>query len=456
MPDTPRLPCVLISFLCLMTLNATLQRAQAQNVFTGDFQFLSGVTLTDQTSLLPGLMRVSPGFESGFSNGRFYSSAAIRNRFEASVDSFEFALPELWVELFFDNSDLRVGRQFFRWGLSSGNAPFDVIRPLDLRNFLLEPEAALVRGSPALSYLYYAGNSTFHLIFSPRSNYSNIPEPDSRWFIPIPVPANIPLQFEADPDNQSFALQPQAGLLWNHKFPSLELQIGVLRWTPPIPSYRKEFQLFSPENAIVPPQLVLTEERIPTWIAGAGFSLNLSPFLTLVAEAAWSQARQFDRIPEFLINFDPLKSDLIGYARVVWLVSNEENYFLSKHSSGDFLIELRYIRGTVAYALIWSARSIFNPDEHVLQDPLFQSLTSVIRRGFVRDRLTAELITVWQVNGRDYWVRPQLAYDLFDNITVAGGVHYFGGPLPDTNYGQLSFGSYRGNRHSYFSLRYFW
>lgn len=455
-PDSPRWPCVFIVILCLLTLQTAWKKAQAQNVFTGDFQFLSGVTLTEKASILPGLIRVSPGFESGFSNGRLYSSLAFRNRFEASVDSLEVTLPELWIELFFDNSDLRLGRQTFRWGLSFGNAPFDVIRPLDLRNFLLEPEPSLARGTPALSYLYYAGNSTFHLIISPKPNFSIIPEPESRWFIPIPVPANIPLQFEADPDNKSPGLRPQAGLLWNHKLPSLELQIGVLRWTPPIPSYRKEFQFLSPADLFAPPQLILTEERIPAWIAGAGFSLNVSATLSLVAEAAWYQSRLFDRIPELLINFDPLKSDLIEYSRVARLIAGEEHYFLSEHSSADFVMELRYIRGTSAYALIWSARSIFNPDEQVLQDPFFQTLTSVFRRGFVRDRLTAELITVWQLSGRDYWFRPQLAYDLFDNISVAGGVHFFGGPMPDTNYGHLSFASYRSNSHAYFSLRYFW
>jgi len=445
--------------LLLMTTAALLlhpAHATSRPALTGDFHLLSGITLTSPHHLTPGVQRLTVNLDHRFDAGRFFVRSDIRNRFEASSDSLEWTLPEAWLEFYFESGDLRIGRQILKPGLSLIQSPLDRMQPMDLRSFLLEPEDVLRRGTVALEYSWYSGDSRIRIILTPVSTRTLMPDPGSRWFFHLPVPAGIPFRIEK-PDNRRRAThKPQAALLWNTTNPGrYELQAGLLYWTPSRPAYRKQVLFPDLENPLQTPELLFTESYFSSWILTGAISWEFSDAVTATAEAAWFHDRAFDRIPEALLLFDWDNPDLTRIPGIIQILADEEDDFISRHSVFETLLELRYSGSLLTLGAHWSTQIIQNPHPDVIQDDIFHLLAATARRDFFRQRLASGLTVAFQPNGNDYWIRTEHTYDLMDNVSLSAGAHFFGGPVPEPNYGHASFGSYRSNSLVHAGIRYF-
>ena len=445
------LPLLIAVFIALPMTSRTL----AQPALKGEYHVLGGVAFSNPEEWLPGVQRVSINLDQRFERGRFFARTDIRNRFEASADPLEWTLPEFWLELYFPNSELRIGRQILQPGHSPFQAPVDRIQPVDLRNFLLEPETTLRRGTIALAYSYYLGDSRFRLVLSPVPTPTLLPRPDSRWFVHIPVPAGIPVRIDT-PENRRGISHPQFALLWDSGIIGpLEMQAGVLYWTPSTPAYRKKIRVFSPGNPLPAADILLTEQFTPSWIFTGALSLQLSSALTVLAETAWFLEKAFDRIPDPLLSFSWDQPDLTLIPLITQIIATEDDGFLSSHSAVETLLGMQYTGSLFALGAQWSTQIIPNPDPDVIQDSIFHQIAATVRRDLFRQRLASDLTVVYQPNGEDFWIRTEHTYDLMDNVNVSAGAHFFGGPLPKANYGHPSFGSYRSNSLIYAGIRYF-
>ncbi len=443
----------LVLFFLFLLLRFTSSSVAAPPLITGDFHHLSGVTLTHPPDLLPGLQRLTLNIDNHFGDGRLFARTDIRNRFEASVDSIEWAFPELWLDLHFSKSDLRIGRQILQLGLSVANAPVDRIQPFDSRNFLIEPFSTLQRGTIALNYSYYIGNSRFRMIFAPVFTPSLVPDPESRWFPHLPVPAGLPVRIKSAPTK---ADKPQAALIWDtNPWRALEIQLGFLYWNPSMPAYRKSIRLNTPGSPIHDPHILLEETFTPTLIVTGGISWQITSSLNLLLETAWFENSTYDKIPDELFSFDPANPDLPGFPRIISMVSDDNEEFISRHPATDLLLEARYFGSDMQIGIQWYNQLIENPHPDVIQDTRFQSISAFTSRSFFRERLDCEVTATFQINGSDYWIRKELGYDILDGVLLNAGAHIFGGPTPKMNYGHPSFGSYRGNTLAYAGIRYY-
>ncbi len=442
-----------VLFFLLLLNNFTTETAAAPPLITGDYHHLSGATFTHPPELLPGVQRLTLNIDNRFSDGRLFARTDIRNRFEASADSIEWTLPELWLELHFTNSDLRIGRQILQLGLAVANAPTDRIQPFDSRNFLLEPFSTLQRGTIALNYSYYIGNSRLRIVLAPVFTPSLVPDPESRWFPHLPIPAGMPVRIKPTPMNVD---KPQAALIWDtNPLHSLEVQLGVLYWKPSMPTYRKSFRLSAPGSLIPDPNIILEETFTPTLIATGGVSWQITSSLNLLLEAAWFENRAYDKIPDELLSFDPANPDLPGLPRVISIISDENEDFISRHSAVDILFETRYSFRNTQIGFQWYNQLINSPHPDVIQDIWFRSISTFASRSYFRERLGSDVTATYQINGSDFWIRTELSYDIADDVSLSAGAHFFGGPSPEMNYGHPSFGSYRSNTLAYAGIRYY-
>ncbi len=445
-----------IAFITLFLLFFSAGATDARPSLTGDFQHISGTTLTYPLELLPGVQRLTLNLDHRSNSGRLFARTDIRNRFQASADSIEWTLPEFWIELFFSDSDLRIGSQILQFGFSAANAPVDRILPLDFRNFLLEPVSTLERGTIALQYSYYTNNSRIRLIFSPVTTRSLIPQPDSRWFMHIPVPAGLPVQIESDKSRSLLTKQSQGALLWDsNRWRSVEFQAGILYWTPSMPAFKKDIRLAAHGTLSSDPSIILEETFTPTWILTGGISWLATSSLTALLEVARFGKKTFDRIPETLLFFDPAGPDHFNLPLVYRIIADEERGFTSRHPAWDILMETRYSKGRTLLTVQWYSQIIDDPHPDVIQDEWFQSVSVYARRQFFRERLKSDLTILYQINGQDFWIWTEHSYDIVDNVTLSAGTHFFGGPVPEMNYGHPGFGSYRNNNLVYAGIRYF-
>lgn len=90
-------------------------------------------------------------------------------------------LREIYIDLYFDAMDIRIGRQQVIWGKGDGVFITDVVSPKNLEEFIL-PDFKEVRiGVDALKLDYYLGSSTFEVIWVPLFTPNEMPELDSIW-----------------------------------------------------------------------------------------------------------------------------------------------------------------------------------------------------------------------------------------------------------------------------------
>lgn len=447
--------CLLIASVLLL-LFLPYEEATAQPVLTGDADLIIGVTTTGKHEIVPGVQRLTLNLDHRFDGGRLLVRTDVRNRFEASADSLEWSLPEFWLEFYFSHGDLRVGKQIIQPGFSAFQSPLNRIQPLDIRNFLLEPEPVLRRGTVAVSYSWFPGNSRFEAILSPVHTPSLMPSPQSRWFIPVPVPPGIPLKIVANDHDDSPAIKPQAALLWNSgRLGDLELHAGILYWIPSQPAYFKQVSILSPDSFPPSSEVLLSETFTPTLIFNGAVSWQVTNRVSATVEMAWFQARAFDRIPEVLREFSWDAPDPLLFPVLLQIISTEEKGFLSRHNTAETVLDFTYSGTDMTYGVQWGTRIIRDPHPDVIQDRIFHTLIASARRGLLRQRLISEVSMVYHPSGNDFWIRSEHSYDLMDNVAVSAGAHFFGGPVPETNYGDLSFGSYRGNSLLYAGVRYY-
>lgn len=427
----------------------------AQPAWTGEFHHMTGLTLTGTPQMQPGVQRVTLAPDYRFDGGRLHVRADIRNRFEAAPDSLEWVLPEVWLDLYFSSIDLRLGRIPLQPGLSPFGAPINRIQPLDLRTFFLEPTSTLRRGTIAAELSYYFRSSRLRALFSPTATPSLLPAPDSRWFAQVPLPDGIPVRLDAPAQQTRISDVPQGGLLWDSRhWRTVEMQIGILYWTPSSPAYSKEIQIFTPGTILINPEVILTETHTPAWILTGGIIWEASSSVILLSEAAWFSDRTYDRIQQELLSFDPDEPDLISLPLILQITNEEENGFLSTHSALDLLQEVRLSPSWTSFILQWNAHFIVDPHPDVVQDTWFHTASVSALRDFFRQRLNSEIMILYQLNGQDFWIQTRHTYDVMDNVNLSLGAHLFGGPEPGTNYGHLSFGSYRSNSLIYAGLRF--
>jgi len=93
-----------------------------------------------------------------------------------------FRLKEAYVDLGFNDFDLRLGNQVLVWGKSDGMPITDVITPIDLSEFVIPEFEDQRLGIPAAKLSYYLGDFTFEGVFIPWFYGNNIPD-DGNWKI---------------------------------------------------------------------------------------------------------------------------------------------------------------------------------------------------------------------------------------------------------------------------------
>ena len=154
-------------------------------------------------------------------------------------------------------------------------------------------------------------------------------------------------------------------------------------------------------------------------------------------------------VPQTLRNLDlqnPGPVDLLQAAQILltntdglitqrpWLISmlGLQYQFSGWFFSGQFLNE-----------------HIFNYSEPILQAQNYYYATLLTRKSFFRDKLSFSNFVRYNFDGQDFWINPELEYDLAGSVNLSLGSQLFGGAEPEAYYGHLSFQFYEQNSFVY-------
>ncbi len=337
----------------------------------------------------------------------------------------EFGLREAYMDVYFDNMDLRLGKQQIIWGKADGMFITDIVSPKDLGEFLLRDFDEIRTGITSLKANYYLGDNTLEMVWIPTFTPTTMPDESSIWSrLPeFPLPITIDESEKSIPGR----LENSEGFFKFSGMSSVldyEFMAGTMWDDDPNMHIRPILE----ENNPRPTGLLITPKHHRLSLAGGSFSSEIGGFI-FRGEAAYYMGKQFSANNALEQPFELLEKDYVHY-----------------------LIGTDFSIGTTRFSAQFIQRAILDWEEALVQEELDNTVTFLTNRTFLQETLTLQLFGYVGLNNEDALIRPRLSYDLADGFEILVGANIFVSN-EDSEISGL-FGHYDDNDMVYVKVKY--
>ena len=331
----------------------------------------------------------------------------------------ELGLREAYLDLYFKNFDLRIGKQQIIWGKAEGVFITDVVSPKDLREFLLPDFDEIRTGITAVKANYYVGNSTLEAVLSPVFTPTQMPETGSVWapqmiFLFPPVFDHSNADVKESLENSEFFLRfSTMGSKMDY-----EIVGGTFLYDDPA---MRITPIIDP-SSMQPSGLLVAPEYHRVSMAGGSVSLPLG-VVVLRAEGAFYAGR----------NFQTMQPGIPGS--------------LIEKNNLHYMAGLDYTLAGVKLSAQFIQEYILDYDQGIQNEEFENTMTFLAKKDFMREKLWIELFGYVGLNSSDALVRPKLSYSIADGFDIQAGANLFFGE-------KGRFGQYDKNDMLYLKFKY--
>jgi hypothetical protein len=441
----------LVFFNVLLTILFITPKTIYSQELSGFLRNYNAVLSSPPNEYLVGRNRLGVDLTIQQNFGSIFISNEILNTYSVSANNYAYDFAEGYIDVFFENSDLRIGKQIISQGRTDGAFISDILSPIDLSEFLTLQVEDLKGAIPAVRYTRYFDDNFIELVATPIFQSNTLAKPGSRWFPFTELGKQTNVTYADSLSENSFN-SFQSSLKWGIRS-SLKWDLDVLFmwWTNGNPNYEKNLVLtgsiIDPEPAI---QLSKTYLRSPIIAYSGNYIINDN--LILKSESAFYFKKHFDYLPEVATNSDlnnltPAQSQQLALA----FNQNEDGFLLES----PWLISMIGIQTSLAGIDIGTqfiAEHIFDYNELILQEKDFFYSTLSLQKSFLRNKMLISGFGRYNYEGKDFWVNPQMQYDIKDGLEGALGFHFFGGNESENFYGHFNFRNYAASSFGYLKL----
>ncbi len=339
------------------------------------------------------------------------------------TDSVDFQLREIYLDLYFNSIDIRIGKQQVVWGKADGVFITDIVSPLNLTEFLLPDFDEIRVGVYAAKFDYYFGNSTVEAIWKPTYAGNQLPSSESIWYKPPELPA--PATFDYSKEKIDANLEnSEIYLKYSLSSSAIDFDVmGAYVWDQTASMHvQKEFSLDPDGNPILD-QLLITPEHHRLYVAGGSFTSTIKSFV-LRGEAAYYDGKYFQTA-------DPMAEDAL----------TQKNYL-------HYVLGLDYGIGNLKVSAQFIQKYIMDYEDLIDEDELQNTMTFLARYEAMHETLHLELFSYVGLNYGDALIRPKATYDFSDSFSILLGSNIFVGD------DRGMFGKYNDNSMIYTKIKY--
>lgn len=332
--------------------------------------------------------------------------------YNALNDNLDITLRQAYMDIYFDNFDLRIGKQQIIWGKADGVFITDIISPRDLSEFILPDFDEIRLGIDAIKFDYYLGNSTFETVWIPTFQSTIIPDKNSIW---APAMPDFPMSVNYDYSNadvENKLSESEIALKYSYLGSAIDFELmAAYMWddNPAMHIYPQS------DTLIIKPEY----HRLP--LVGTSFSKAVGGAVVR-GETAYYFDKRFSA-EDFSVNGIKEK-DYLHY-----LVGYDHNWF-GVNVSFQFIQEY-----------------IMDYEEDIRNDEFSNTMTFLASKTFINETLELSLFSYYGINDNDALLRPKLSYDFSDGFNVLLGTDIFIGE-------EGNFGQYNDNDMVYMKVRY--
>ena len=372
----------------------------AQNVdFTGYVRNYSGMLMGNGSNDFVILQNTfNLNIEKSMSGSSFKVNPLI---YHNNSDSITFKLREAYLDLYFDDFDIRLGKQQIVWGKADGVFITDIVSPKDLYEFLL-PEFDEIRiGVVGAKLNYYIGGNTLELVWVPVFTPTNLPNDNSIWSPKLTF--MIPPTIDYSKEEVTSSLENSELFL---KYSALteaidfELMAGYMWDDDPT-----TFSTFVPSSS--GGKLIITPEHQRISLAGGSFSTTLGPFV-FRGEGAYYFGKYFNT-NNLDVNNGTIEKDYLHY-----MLGADFNLF-------DINFSAQFIQKAIL-----EYEEIIQPNV-MFADQYNNMMTFLARYSMLNETLELEFFSYYDFEYNDALFRPRLLYDYSDAINLQFGANIFTG-----------------------------
>lgn len=339
-----------------------------------------------------------------------------------NADSLSFTMREIYMDMYFDNFDLRLGKQQIVWGKADGVFITDIVSPLNLSEFLLPDFDEIRIGIIAAKLDYYIGNGTIEAIVIPQFAPNIRPDGNSIWYIQPDFPAPPTFDWSKSIVNPSLE-NTEIFLKYSAITSKIDFDLmGGYTWDDnPAMHVKKEFDTSSGIPVLT--GLIITPQHHRLTVAGGSFSSEIKGVI-LRGEAAYYNGKYFQ-------TEDPMAVDALI----------KRNYL-------NYVVGLDFSIGGVKLSGQFIQKYILEYEEKMVEDKVGNMATVLARYDMMRETLHFELFSYIGITNEDALVRPKITYDFDDGFSILLGGNIFVGDET----GQ--FGQYKDNTMVYAKVKY--
>ncbi len=360
-------------------------------------------------------------------------------------DSPVMAVRELYLDMYFDRFDLRVGRQFVVWGVLEGVRITDEINPMDFRELILPDLLDYRIPLWTVKLDWYTDNgSDLQFLWIPDLRFHEPAPPGSEWEL---------LQRITDPDGNEVTRYPgrnfrnsEIGLRYSTRL--LETDVSF-SWFYTWDDFPVLFRSAMIETALEP-TFFPAYTRINIYGATAVRPLGEG---VLKLEAAYVPDKYFGLRNDSDIDGDGFldSQGVLQRRHVRWGIGYE------------------FQRWGIDFAPAITQWVILGHDERMIQDRLDTSLTLFLRKPMPQQSMVLQLLAIALINMEELYLKPKLIMNVTDHFQIAAGFDLFfgeasqlgigGGTSPITGGNTIEqsaqfFGNFSGNDRVFAEFRY--
>ncbi len=332
--------------------------------------------------------------------------------YNALNNNLDISLRQAYMDIYFDNFDLRIGKQQIIWGKADGVFITDIISPRDLSEFILPDFEEIRIGINAVKFDYYLGNSTFEVVWIPTFQPTIAPGKGSIWYKNM-LDFTMPIVYDYhNYDVGNKLSESEIALKYSYLGSAIDFELmAAYMWDDNLAMH-----IFPRPDTTL---LIKPEyHRLP--LAGASFSKAVGGAIVR-GEGAYYFEKRF-AADDFTVN-GIREKDYVHY-----LIGYDHNWF-GVNVSFQFIQEY-----------------ILDYENDIRNDEFSNTMTFLVMEDFLRETLRLEFFTYYGINNKDALLRPKIAYDFADGFEVQLGANIFIGE-------EGNFGQYDKNDMIYLKLK---
>ena len=303
-------------------------------------------------------------------------------------DSFQAELRELYLDVLYEDFDIRLGRQQIVWGESIGLRILDVINPQDFREFILNDFIDARIPLWGLRVDYTLSDWTFEGLWLPDFE-ANRPADQGSEFQFRNVPAQA-LRSANQPEDWRLS-DSEVGFRITRFLRNMDLSVNYLySWSDfPVPFLDPNTFRFEPRH-----------ERFH--LIGGSFNYAFDVFV-IRGEGGL-------RLGEHFVSADLPKS----------YYSIRQREFLSYVLGLDWTVNDNLMANVQFFQNV-----VFNAPGALVGESVDNAVSLFLMSDFINETLYPQLLVLYGINFGDLLIRPQVRYDFSDYVSATIGADFF-------------------------------